>query len=492
MEGEAESLELEVKFGKHKGRWEVRLEELCLILRSLKTGETYEINRLEARDKVKVAGLFGKTRFLNVEKPINEVFEIQAGQAELLNKWLGPFTIKSLKASLQVRMGWSFLLGLVFVILSLPIKQQPDSIFMGIPFGWTGFTLGLLLIGVGVVMHLWPCRELFLVNSGWYLLGSIKILYHIIKGLSWWSWLFLLACIIFVLDGIAQYKRFERLEGENVIPKREKVKLFKSLYGKCQYKQKNPLRVVFVLLVLAGLLSVISLLRILLSSGISYFITTKPSIIVLLLIVLLFVFCYFTKSILAIWVAASFFPVVTYYTYVMDSPGMQGWIALGFCNLVAFSYLASKSEDYKNFIKQGISSNEKDGDAITEMNNLKDKKTESFSYLALAAVGLIAFTIYRLYQVSQLPEGFHGVFQTELRSIMALISMAAFLFFYYKKSMISWWIILFMGPLHSICNYLQHPFEWKPFLFSSIVWILVCVFFLIRKYEDYKSWMKRE
>ncbi|MHC4069420.1 MAG: hypothetical protein ACYSR8_07555 [Planctomycetota bacterium] len=213
MSGEAESMELEVRFGRHKGRWEVRLEEQCLVLRSLRTGEVYEINRFEARDKVEVAGLFGKKFFLKVKKPIKAVFKLPREQGALLKEWVGPLTLKSLKSALKLRMGWSLPLGLIFVMLSAPIKWPPDSVFMELRFGWTGLALGLLLIVLSVVMRLWPCREFFLVNSGWYFLGGIKILYHITQGLSWWSGLFLLFCFIFVLDGIAQYQRFERLEG---------------------------------------------------------------------------------------------------------------------------------------------------------------------------------------------------------------------------------------------------------------------------------------
>ena len=212
--GEVKSMELDVKFGQHKGRWEVRLEEQCLVLRSLQTGEIYEVNRFEARDKVEVAGLVGKKLFLKVKKPIKAVFELQDEQAELLKEWLGPLTVKQLKAALKLRMGWSFPLGLIFTMFSLPIKWQSASVFMEIRFGWTGLALGFLLIGLSVVMRFWPCREFFLVNSGWYLLGGLKILYHIIRGLSWWAGLFLLFCFIFVLDGIAQYRRFERFEDE--------------------------------------------------------------------------------------------------------------------------------------------------------------------------------------------------------------------------------------------------------------------------------------
>ncbi|MHC4659531.1 MAG: hypothetical protein ACYS83_10225, partial [Planctomycetota bacterium] len=61
------------------------------------------------------------------------------------------------------------------------------------------------------------------------------------------------------------------------------------------------------------------------------------------------------------------------------------------------------------------------------MNDLNDKKTISFSYFALAAVGTIAFKIYRLHKVSQLPEGFRGVVETELRDIMVLVLAAVFL-----------------------------------------------------------------
>lgn len=120
---------------------------------------------------------------------------------------------------------------------------------------------------------------------------------------------------------------------------------------------------------------------------------------------------------------------------------------------------------------------------------MKDKSVKSFSLLAWAAVGVIAFNLYKLYNASRSPEGLQGVFQTELRDIIGLILIALFLFFYYKKSILSWWIIPLLGPFLWIFHYLQHPFELKPFLCMFFIWILVC-FFIVRKYEDYKSFIK--
>ena len=116
-------------------------------------------------------------------------------------------------------------------------------------------------------------------------------------------------------------------------------------------RPKNPLRLVLILLVLFEFLGVISLTRLLISSDLSYIIKEKPNLIVFLLITILFVACYIKKSIWAIWVAASVWPVITYFTYVREPLDMKGWFVLISCNLITWSYLASKSDDYLTFIK---------------------------------------------------------------------------------------------------------------------------------------------
>jgi hypothetical protein len=79
-----------------------------------------------------------------------------------------------------------------------------------------------------------------------------------------------------------------------------------------------------------------------------------------------------------------------------------------------------------------------------------------------------------------------------LCDIFTIVFMAVFLVLYYKKSIWSWWIIPFSGPLAWICYYLQHPFKLGPFLITLVVWILIFYFFIIRKYEDYKTFLKEK
>jgi hypothetical protein len=254
-------------------------------------------------------------------------------------------------------------------------------------------------------------------------------------------------------------------------------------------RQKNPLRFVFVVLVLYGLLGVFSLCRLLISSGLSYIITEEPNLIVLFLIMILFVFCYFKKSIWAFWAAASVFPIITFYTYIKNSPDKRGWTALIVFNVLIFGYLCSKLEDYINFIKGDMSPKEEDGDKIIENNDSNKNAIKSFNFLLWGAIGAIVFNIYRLYNVSQLSEGFNGVFQTGLRDITTIILAVIFIFLFYKKNILSWWMIPISGPLAWISHYLQHPFELGPFLITLVVEILVC-FFVIYKYEDYKLFLK--
>ena len=123
------------------------------------------------------------------------------------------------------------------------------------------------------------------------------------------------------------------------------------------------------------------------------------------------------------------------------------------------------------------------------MNN---GKTKSFSFLAIAAFGGIAFNLYRFYKILLAKDEPWSSLQIELSGIFAILFMAVFLVLYYKRSIWSWWIIPFCGPLAWMFRYLQHPFEWKGFFISLVFWVLICYFFVIRKYEDYKTFLKEE
>ncbi len=116
-------------------------------------------------------------------------------------------------------------------------------------------------------------------------------------------------------------------------------------------KPKNPLRLVLILLVFFELLGVISLCRLLMTSGFQYIIKEKPNLLVFLLITILFVYCYIKKTIWAFWVAVFVYPIVTIFVYLHNSLAKQEWIYLIIINVVIFGYLCSKLEDYENFVK---------------------------------------------------------------------------------------------------------------------------------------------
>ena len=221
------------------------------------------------------------------------------------------------------------------------------------------------------------------------------------------------------------------------------------------------------------------------------------------------------------WIAATVFPTVTFFVYLHDSPDTREWVYLAIINFVIFGYLCSKLEDYENFLKyhRSLKGNGGDGNIDTSekiymsngiepdknkvqdgllrdqivqesLSKMNNKNIKSFSFLAMAAGGGIAFYLYRLYNLFKLSGGLQDVFQTGLNDIYTILFMATFLVFYYKKSIWSWWMIPLMGPLGWALHYLQHPFEWWPFLMMFIAWILICYFFVIRKYEDYKAFLK--
>ena len=215
MDVEVEIFELEGKFGPLKGPWEVGLEEEYMVLRYLKTGERYEINRSEVRKKVDFVRALSKDPFLSVKKPVKVAFQPTVEQTALLKEWIGPPTLGELKAALRLRLGWSLPAGIAFVMFSLPIKLSDDPPFVLMRMGWTGIVLGLFLIGMYIVMRFRPGRNFFLINSAWFVLGGLKILYHIIiYSLSWWYGLLILLFLMFILDGIGQYNKFDNVVEE--------------------------------------------------------------------------------------------------------------------------------------------------------------------------------------------------------------------------------------------------------------------------------------
>lgn len=206
------SFEVKVQSGRRKGPWKVTLEPDVLTLSACESTEQHQISKAQAWEKVEFFGAFLKNKFLSVKIPKAQLFEITPEQETLIKEWLGPPTIKDMKLALKKRLKWSLPLGIMFIFISLPMSARPEAGLEAIPLDLFGIILGVVLVGLSIVMRFWPRRELFLVNSAWFLVGIVKITYDIITGANWlWS-IFLLLLLISVIDGFKQYRRFEQLE----------------------------------------------------------------------------------------------------------------------------------------------------------------------------------------------------------------------------------------------------------------------------------------
>jgi hypothetical protein len=210
-EENVQSFEVKIPSGRRKGLWNVTLEPEMLTLSFSKSGEEYQISKSEASEKIELLGPFLTDKFLSAKIPKKQLFELKPEQAALLKEWLGPPTVKDLKITLKKRLKWCLPLGVMFIFTSLPMSAKPEAGLEAIPFDIVGAILGVVLIGLAVMMRFWPRRELFLVNSAWFLVGAVKVSYDIIKGSSWlWS-ILVLFLVMSVIEGVKQYNRFEKL-----------------------------------------------------------------------------------------------------------------------------------------------------------------------------------------------------------------------------------------------------------------------------------------
>ena len=210
-EENVQSFEVKVPSGRRKGMWNLTLEPEMLTLSSIKSGEQHQISKAEASEKIELVGPFLNDRFLSAKIPKKQMFELKPEQAALLKEWLGPPTVKELKMTLKKRLKWCLPLGILFILTSFPMSADPEAGLEAIPFDTVGAILGAVLIGLAVMMRFWPRRELFLVNSAWFLVVVVKVSYDIIKGSSWlWS-ILVLFLVMSVIEGVKQYQRFEKL-----------------------------------------------------------------------------------------------------------------------------------------------------------------------------------------------------------------------------------------------------------------------------------------
>jgi len=209
---EVDGFDAVVLGGRRKGRWRVLLGAEALTLVSPDGSERYEISRAEAAEKIELLDgmLAPKWTFL-AHIPKRQGFQAEREKIELLREWLGPPTVRELKVALRRRFKLCLPIGILFVLTSLPMRGDAEAGLEAVPLDTLGVVLGAVLIGLGLLMKVWPCRELFLVDSLWFAVLAGKLVYDMMMGAHWLWGIGVLLLVGSVAGGIRRYRRFEGL-----------------------------------------------------------------------------------------------------------------------------------------------------------------------------------------------------------------------------------------------------------------------------------------
>ena len=144
-----------------------------------------------------------------VDKKTKLSFTLEALVYEAVTAWLGPPTAADLQATLKQRLAWTFPLGILYILTSLPVSGNPAAGVAALPFDPFGFTLGAVLLTTAAISRWSPNRVCFILDAVW-LLGLVLMnLMNVINGTSsnWWLLLILIQFHV-GCEGIRQYRRF--------------------------------------------------------------------------------------------------------------------------------------------------------------------------------------------------------------------------------------------------------------------------------------------
>lgn len=157
--------------------------------------------------------LLGKPSLI-VRQGRKTCFRIDRHDFRQIKAWLGPPTIRTLKAILRQQMTWGIGVGLFLLLSSLPKPADPEASLEALPFDPVSGVLGFSLIFLRLLGWLYPCREIFLADAAWFLFLGSKVGYDVLSGSSS-IWLAVtVLCVVGAISGLEKYQQFGNLAGE--------------------------------------------------------------------------------------------------------------------------------------------------------------------------------------------------------------------------------------------------------------------------------------
>jgi len=190
--------------GKPGKQWALELHPAHLALVEVPGTPPYVILREEV---MKGAMLIEGMNVLALNKPTKASFKLAPEATAALADWIGKPAL--MLFYLRRRSAWVLPVAVIWLIGSLPISGNADAGNKAVPFDSIGFTLALILIGSWALAKWRPHPLLFLVDSFWFLLLSVRLLIDVfVEGRSKGWLIFGIFAGWLVITGVKHYRRF--------------------------------------------------------------------------------------------------------------------------------------------------------------------------------------------------------------------------------------------------------------------------------------------
>src|SRR5688572_11206359 len=87
-----------------------------------------------------------------------KLFRLDPAGFAAFEAWAGPPTLDDLRKSLKRRFAWSFTLGVLIILTSLPLPGDPERDIPDLPLNSLSLALGIGLIAAGLLSRFVPSR----------------------------------------------------------------------------------------------------------------------------------------------------------------------------------------------------------------------------------------------------------------------------------------------------------------------------------------------
>jgi len=184
---------------------------------------SFDVDFSQAADELDLQSPFLGKPALIVRQGRKTSFQLDRDDLAEVKAWLGPPTVRTMKATLKQQVAWGIGVGLFLLLSSLPKPADPEANLQALPFDPVSGALGFCLIFLRLLGWIYPCRELFLADAAWFLLLGGKVGYDVLSGSSSIWLVVTVLCVIGAVTSFEKYQQFGQIAGNEEAQAPERI-----------------------------------------------------------------------------------------------------------------------------------------------------------------------------------------------------------------------------------------------------------------------------